>query len=424
MDSNESFNCDKLKKEAYRVLDNNVKEGFNEKLNKDYFYLSPDMEHYHQWLWDSCFHCIVNADYKPEYSFKEFETLLSVQQDNGFIPHIIFWEWREIDKKKKWWKKEVQDEKTENFTSEIQPPVPGITLYHMFQKTGNKPFIEKHIDKVEKFYHYLRDFRDPDDDNLVSIITPMESGMDLSPQYDIPLGNGEFKPEKSKLHINKLLKEHKNLNWDTKKIFKKGSFNVEDVSFNSIYAAGIKSLSHLYGELGNQDKAEEMIEWYKNVLNSIIEKMWDENQGIFFSLNHNEGYESQIKIKTISSLFPIILDIPDKMSSSLVDHIKNEEEFNCRYPVPSVSLDEPSFGPLTDTRYLWRGTTWINSNWFIAAGLKKHGHKEEFEKLQERTLKLVSKEGFHEFYDPFDGHPGHAMRNFGWSTLAIEFCDS
>ena len=33
---------------------------------------------------------------------------------------------------------------------------------------------------------------------------------------------------------------------------------------------------------------------------------------------------------------------------------------------------------------------------------------------------LIEKHGFCEYYDPFTGNPGRAMRNFGWSTLAID----
>jgi glycogen debranching enzyme len=98
----------------------------------------------------------------------------------------------------------------------------------------------------------------------------------------------------------------------------------------------------------------------------------------------------------------------------------NKDEFWVTYPIPSVSVDETSFGPLTDTRYIWRGTTWINTNWFIAKGLLRHGKKDLYEALKANTIKLIRNHGFCEYYDPFTGDPGKAMRNFGWSTLAVD----
>ena len=182
---------------------------------------------------------------------------------------------------------------------------------------------------------------------------------------------------------------------------------------------GLEALSELYLNI-NKEKSKEIGEWANQVRNRIIEKFWDEDEKIFFSLFHKHGKEHKIRIKTISSLFPITLDIPEEYLNHLINHLKNKKEFWSPYPVPSVSMDEPSFGPFTNTRYIWRGTTWINTNYFISLGLLKHGYDEIYRELREKTLELVSKFGFCEYHDPFTGEPGMAMRDFGWSTLAIE----
>ena len=146
-----------------------------------------------------------------------------------------------------------------------------------------------------------------------------------------------------------------------------------------------------------------------------------DGQQIYFSLFHQKGIENPMEVKTISSLFPLTLPIPNFHLKHLIEHLKNEREFWSPYPISTVSLDEPSFGPLTDTRLIWRGTTWINTNWFIATGLEKHGYATLAKKIARKTIELVLKSGFCEYYDPFDGHPGKAMKNFGWSTLATDF---
>lgn len=408
-----------LKNRALELLKSNIKEGFSKNLNKSFFYISPDRVHYHQWFWDSCFHAIVMSHFKPEYAKRELETLLSVQLSNGFIPHIIFWKWRLRDHLQRWWKKEVNEEHGKFITAEVQPPVIGISLKEVFKHSEDLDFLKRNIESVENFYNYLSGNRDPDNDKLISIITPMESGMDMCPHYDIPFENSKHSPSRTKRGVTKILEKYKRWNWNLDKIFASELFDVEDVSFNTIYCLGLKALSSLYSSIDIK-KSELLESRAKSVEEKIIEKFWNENDKIFYSIFHKNKKEYQIKVKTISSLFPVALDIPEEYRKYLLEHIKNKEEFWTAYPLSSVSIDEPSFGPLTNTRYIWRGTTWINTNWFIAKGLKKHGYDREYEMLKEKTLNMVKKFGFQEFYDPFTGNPGRAMRNFGWSTLAVD----
>jgi glycogen debranching enzyme len=412
-----------LQEKAFFILKKNIKQGYSKNFKKNYFYLSPDSIHFHQWFWDSCFHIIVMSKFDPEIAKKEFETLISVQQKDGFIPHIIFWKWRLRDRLHKWWKKEINSSKTNLFTAEIQPPVIGISLLEIYKNTKDLEFVRRNIGKVEKFYLYLKEKREPDKDGLISIITPMESGMDLCPHYDIPFDNTKHDPLVTKKHITKILTQYKEWNWELDKIFESSLFDVEDVSFNTIYCLGLYALAELYGVF-NKNKQKEIKKWADNVRKKIVEKFWFDEQKIYFSLFHRKGKEIPMKVKTISSLFPITLSIPDKHLKNLVKHLKNEKDFWSPYPVSSVSMDEPSFGPLTDSRLIWRGTSWVNTNWFIAKGLEKHGYAELAKKISEKTIELISKFGFCEYYDPFDGHPGKAMKNFGWSTLAIDFIDS
>jgi len=415
---NLEFKCfynEKIRIFSEELLESNRKQGFSRNLKMFYGYTSPDSVHFHQWFWDSCFHAIVLSQFDPSFAIRELNTLFSVQEEDGFVPHIILWKWRIVDLLKPWWYREVKS-KSLFYTAEIQPPVAGISLGYIDNRLKNKEVLEPLVDRVYRFYIYLSKHRDPDNDGLISIITPLESGMDMLPIYDNVLGNPEHDPIYQKRMIRQMLMFYKSIDWKLERIFGAQVFDVEDVAFNTIYVLGLKEFSRVLRRY-DRARSEEISSLARRVEKAIINKMWDSDDGIFYSLMSRGNKEVMLRIKTVSSLFPLLLDIPEYMVSSLVSYIKSKRHFWSEWPIPSVSMDERSFGPLTETRFLWRGTTWINTNWFIWQGLRKSGEIHLANELVKRTWGLIEKYGFCEFYDPFKGFPGGAMRDFGWSTL-------
>ena len=73
--------------------------------------------------------------------------------------------------------------------------------------------------------------------------------------------------------------------------------------------------------------------------------------------------------------------------------------FGSPYPVPSVPLGSRWFKP---TRY-WQGPAWVNMNWLIIDGLRRYGFTGEADALRLKTLELVEKSGFYEYYHPVTG---------------------
>ena len=415
---NLEFKCfynEKIRIFSEELLESNRKQGFSRNLKMFYGYTSPDSVHFHQWFWDSCFHAIVLSQFDPSFAIRELNTLFSVQEEDGFVPHIILWKWRIVDLLKPWWYREVKS-KSLFYTAEIQPPVAGISLGHIDNRLKNKEVLEYLVDRVYRFYIYLSKHRDPDNDGLISIITPLESGMDMLPIYDNVLGTPDHDPMYQKRLIRQMLTFYKSIDWNLERVFEAQVFDVEDVAFNTIYVLGLKEFSRVLRRY-DRARSEEISSLARRVEKAIINKMWDSDDGIFYSLMSRGNKEVMLRIKTVSSLFPLLLDIPEYMVSSLVSYIKSKRHFWSEWPIPSVSMDERSFGPLTETRFLWRGTTWINTNWFIWQGLRKSGEIHLANELVKRTWGLIEKYGFCEFYDPFKGFPGGAMRDFGWSTL-------
>ncbi|HEX9106772.1 MAG TPA: hypothetical protein VF832_06085, partial [Longimicrobiales bacterium] len=102
-------------------------------------------------------------------------------------------------------------------------------------------------------------------------------------------------------------------------------------------------------------------------------------------------------------------------------HLRDPRAYALPWPVPSTAASEPAFRRRTGRLFLsyWRGSTWIASNWLLHRGLAQHGYLEDARRLAQRTVELVQRSGFREYFDPIDGSPSGA-RGFGMSTLAVD----
>ncbi len=127
----------------------------------------------------------------------------------------------------------------------------------------------------------------------------------------------------------------------------------------------------------------------------------------------------QERVATVASLMPLILpNLPKRIVRRLLEeHLLNEQEFWPRFPVPSVAMNEPTFLPGRGP--LWRGGAWINTNWWLVSGLRKHGYEDAAGELVQRTVEMVTRSGFREYYNPFTG-AGYGARGFAWSTLVTD----
>jgi glycogen debranching enzyme len=70
-------------------------------------------------------------------------------------------------------------------------------------------------------------------------------------------------------------------------------------------------------------------------------------------------------------------------------------------------------------KLVWRGPVWINTNWYLARGLRRYGRPDLARHLEDRSAALVEGAGFREYYDPRTGE-GHGARDFSWSALALD----
>ncbi|MCD4785865.1 MAG: hypothetical protein K8T10_18765 [Candidatus Eremiobacteraeota bacterium] len=390
-----------------------------------------------QWLWDSCFHAMVLSEREPGTAKEELRSVVANQHPDGFIPHMNYFrgdaQQLSPDQKEAFENflktpdgADVPQGEREKFANTFwsykdhsditQPPILGSAVEEVYKATGDKAFVKEMLPAMKAYYNYLHDKRDPDGDNLISIIHQWESGWDHSQRWDETIGveNGD------KMHINQkkcdVLSKCKKVGWDLDKIFENDSFNVEPVDFNTLYALNMESLSNLCGEVG--DKEGEKL--YKSRANAtskaIFKKMWDGDKYVDL---HGKN-EKKSDVKSAAMFYPMMLD-GEKHGKHLIEkHLMNPDEFNTKHTIPTTSIDDPLF---SGGEY-WRGNVWTNVNFFVWKGLQKFQEKNPGYKpaqimanrIKDSAFELLDTAGFSEYFDPQKGN-GHGAKSFGWNGI-------
>ncbi len=411
-----------LIEKANEIFEINTIQGHSDWKNTDYKFIAPaNKEYVYQWLWDTSFHAIVLSHFDTSWAKNEIRTLLIAQWENGFLPHIIFW-----GKKRRlphWAYIESALSIRPRSTSITQPPVIALAVESIYTKDKDKEFLREVLPKIANLHRWLIENRDIDNDNLLSIISPNESGMDELPVFQVAAGYTGLNT--TRLHY--IYRKGDFLNhryrFNNKKILEKDYFNVEELLFNTVFVESSRALSRLFKEIGNNEESDYFKEVAKKSESSLLEKCWDEKDEIFYSLYSKS--EKFAKVKTVASLVPLFLEglKGDKLDKLVNKHLLNPDEFYTPYPFPSVSKDElyyePEDTPLYKIKLVWRGPTWIATNWLVVKGLRRHGYNKIADDVVRKMSEMIQREGFREYYNPETGE-GYRRHNFGWSTLIVD----
>ena len=403
-----------LKAGARRILMGNLRRGRAEWNGVEYTFVCPALRSYpFQWYWDSCFHAIALTHLDADLARAELTTLLSAALPNGFIPHLTFWE---TEKRDEFLRHNLVGRTSSHYSSTIQPPILAYAVERVYQATGDEDFLVGALPTLKAHYRWLRENRDPDGDGLLSILQPEESGIDCSPKYDEDLHLTDLTNQEFIRQLKVVYEAYEPMRGDDLRILEADLFSFEDVLFNSIYVFGLQALVRL---LGNSEDAEEFAREASRCREALIVKCWDDEAGAFFDLSGKA--ERSVKVITISSLMPLILeDLPGEIVERTVEGaLTSPDHFWLPYPLPSVSASEPKFMPGNPHGFIWRGPTWLNTNWFLSQALRRYGYKSLADRIVAKTHELVEGAGFREYYNPYTGE-GYGAQDFGWSTIVLD----
>ncbi len=286
--------------DSRRVLLANRQHGVSEWDGRRYDFVCPSPQTYpFQWLWDSAFHAIALLCVDPELAKQELRCLLQGAQPDGFIPHMLLWE--------KAFHTAALNEYSivlanPYYTATVQPPVLARAVWRVYQATKDRDFLLEVLPAVMRFFRWLKAYRDPDDDQLIAIIQPDESGLDASPKYDVLMQLGELPSERVLpqlvVSMKRLFSAYEAHREDPARLLALDVFNWEDVMFNTIYADGLRLIGGLCREAGYPaTEAAEFERRARHVLSALEEKCWDERTGVFWDLSGAErrGHRAELR---------------------------------------------------------------------------------------------------------------------------------
>ena len=386
----------------------------NQRTAKGFRYTVPSSAIYpYQWLWDSCFHAIIYTHFDMKYAKDEIRTLLSGQWENGMLPHMIYW--------MKGKKHRIDWGVGGNTSSITQPPMVAYAVETIFRQDKNIIFVKEVLEKLHKYYQWLN--QDRSSSYLLSIIHPWESGEDNFVAWDEIYGLKDPSPaDFTKIKL-KLVADYNKLNHHSKKFLKANKFNVQCLLFNSVYLRNLESMLFLCRAAKSPH-----YQYYKKIIpkvrKSFKEKLYDKEKELFTSTHNNEHLRQTENSSIFLPLFAKILS-KNQAKKLIKKYLLNENKFWLKYPVPTISASNLYFQP---NRY-WRGSTWININWFIVKGLDNYGYKDLGGRLKDRSIKLIEKSGFCEYFSPVTGQgyfnpavvvKSHRSKDFTWSGLVFD----
>jgi hypothetical protein len=382
---------------------------------------------------------IGRATYDEGRARTELDSLFAGQWANGLLPHIVFqpgaagyFPGPEV------WRTDVSPHapRARATSGIVNPPVHAIAAWRVHEAArdaeGSRAWLAALLPRLRAWHDYLYRERDPEGDGLVAIRHPWESGMDNSPAWDAPLAAIELAPGQVPpysradlemvvsaerptaaeydhyVHLVELYKRHR---YDEQAIRTECRFVVEDPCFNALLVAAEEDLARIAEELGedgarHRDRAE-------LTRCALDERLWSDELRQYVAFDR--AAMRQVRSPSVGGFVPLFAGVARAGRAQLMARRLDSSGFwplsGDGRPVPTYARDAAEF---SHTRY-WRGPVWVNVNWLLAAGLRRHGYAGYADAVADATVEMVRRAGFHEYFEPDTG-AGLGSDGFSWSA--------
>ena len=369
-----------------------------------------------QWFWDSCFHAIALSHIDLAKAEAEIKSLLKNQHDDGFVSHVTFWQRDSFEEMVSTYAIAFR---SKYLSDEMQPPLLAEAVQAVAQRGRGAEFINEVLPSVRRFYEWLHNVRNPFDDGLIRVVQPDETGLDHSPKWDELMNIQDEEHDSWDRGWHSICDPYDKFNRDPKKMIALNHFVVADVMVNVIYIENLRVLAELCLQVKDEAGAAIYIARAAKARDSLEELCWDETDGLYYDVNGKEN--QKLRVNTFTSLMPLLLaDLAPKKVEALMAHLLNPEEYWAEFPIPSTAMNHPTYRPETvGGNLVWRGPTWINSNWYLARGLMRHGRVDLARVIANQSILAMRKSGVREYYNPQNAS-GRGAPDFSWSTILLD----
>jgi hypothetical protein len=190
------------------------------------------------------------------------------------------------------------------------------------------------------------------------------------------------------------------------------------VDYDANEALAAYYLAKMADVIGESGVAREFRDLHGELKQLVNSEMWSDADQFYWDLDKDGSF---LKEKTVASFWPMWGRITEeKHVEGLVQHLKDEDEFNRPHRVPTLAADHPEYDPKGD---YWRGSVWAPTNHMITKGLTANGRHDLARTIVVNHLHNQSKvfqetETVWENYAPESASPGEpAAPDFvGWSA--------
>ena len=407
----------------------------------------------HQWLWDSCFIAMGLAYYDPHRAATELKSLLRAQWQNGMVPHIIFSADSPYWLGPGFWQTHRSPAAPIGIktTALTQPPLLSIAALQVadhLETDEAKVFLRQVYPHIVAYHQWLYRERDPNNTGLAVLVHPWESGLDNTPPWlelfaglPSPLWIATFlkfkldklvaklRPDTAQIPLHQRLSQAESIRlahrllrfrmrrYDSRLHLQKSRHLLEDLVFNSILIAANRALFDM-ATLINEDLPP-ALNLRMSRSEQALEQLWDEDTKQYYSRSFKTG--ELVKEPSIATFLPLFSGaISPERAKQLAGLLTDPTQNWPAYPVPTVPLTSKYF----DQHHYWQGPTWVNTNWLIIKGLEQYELSAHAQTLRQRTLDMITKGGWHEYFSPLTGE-GVGANNFSWTAaLYIDLVSS
>jgi len=343
----------------------------------------------HQWLWDSCFHSVTWLHVgDPDRAVAELTNVFARQHDDGFVPHMTYWDQPELHAS--FWRRSGESAIT-------QPPMYGHAVAELVR--AGVAIDAELVQRAAAGLEFLLGPRRADRP-LVPIVHPWESGCDDSPRWDRWAGPartpGSWRARKGEL-VDSIRASA------TGSALANPDFEVESAAFNALVAFNARELVDVGLAPGLAEPVDALVE--------ALDARWDPSRTSW--RDEPADGASDPLVRTLEALLGVLVTPDGDRVAAVFEEVLDVGAYGGACGPAQVHRDEPAYDP----HAYWRGPAWPQLTYLFWVAARRRGSAAAADALARRLVAGVERSGFAEYWHPDTGAGLGAVPQ-SWAALA------